>query len=283
MFSRRGLLTGAGAIAIGGLTTAAYGIGIEPFLRPRVQSYEIVPRGWPDRLSLRIGVMADLHACLPWMSAERLHGIAEQVNALSPDLSVVLGDFNAGHRFVSGAVMPDEWGEALAMLGAPLGVFAILGNHDWWHGPVPGLAGGPQGIRKALQARGIALLENTAVPLVKNGQTFWLAGLADQMAHRLKHGLTRGADDLRGTLSQASGDAPVILLAHEPYIFRVVPDRVALTLSGHTHGGQVLLPVIGAPWSPSQRYRYGHIVEGRRHLIVSGGLGESGLPVIATA
>jgi predicted MPP superfamily phosphohydrolase len=76
-------------------------------------------------------------------------------------------------------------------------------------------------------------------------------------------------------------DAPVILLVHEPDVFPQVPDRVALTVAGHTHGGQVRL--LGyAPFVPSRygdRYVYGHIVEEGRHLIVSGGLGCSGMPV----
>ena len=92
-----------------------------------------------------------------------------------------------------------------------------------------------------------------------------------------------GVDDLDGTVARTMGDAdPLILLAHEPDIFVRVPPRVTLTLSGHTHGGQVLLPFIGRPVVPSnygQRFAYGHVVEGGRHLLVSSGLGMSGLPV----
>ena len=100
---------------------------------------------------------------------------------------------------------------------------------------------------------------------------------------RRKRGTRRfqGVDDLDGTLAKVSDQSPVILLAHEPDIFPRVPDRVALTLSGHTHGGQVR--VLGySPMVPSRfgnRYAYGHIVEDDRHLIVSGGLGCSILPV----
>jgi predicted MPP superfamily phosphohydrolase len=89
-------------------------------------------------------------------------------------------------------------------------------------------------------------------------------------------------DDLDGTLAQISGDDPVLLMAHEPDIFVRVPDRVTLTLSGHTHGGQVRLPFFGPPIVPSaygRRFASGHIVEGGRHLLVSSGLGLSGLPV----
>ena len=140
-------------------------------------------------------------------------------------------------------------------------MFSILGNHDWWHGPVPGMPGGPEEVRRALRGIGVVVLENRAVAIEKDGQRFWLAGLADQMAHRLGPHRTRGADDLAGTLAQVTDDSPIVLLAHEPFVFRHVPDRVSITLCGHTHGGQVNLPMIGAPFAPSHRYVYGHIVE----------------------
>jgi predicted MPP superfamily phosphohydrolase len=105
---------------------------------------------------------------------------------------------------------------------------------------------------------------------------FWLAGLDSQIAFP-----QRGADDLPGTLAQITDAAPVILLAHEPDIFATLPDRVALTLCGHTHGGQIR--ILGySPRVPSRfgnRYAYGHVREGGRELVVSGGLGTSKIPV----
>ena len=279
MISRRQLLAGGAGFATGSAAMAAYGVVLEPARTPFVQSYAVASEAWPDALSLRVGVMADLHACEPWMPAERLRGIVEQVNALEPDLIVLLGDFNAGHRFVTGPVPPGQWGEALATLRAPLGTFAILGNHDWWHGAVPGTAGNAPEIRRVLRERNIRLLENEAVRIGKDGGAFWLAGLADQMAHRVRRGEVHGADDLHGTLGQVTTDDPVLLLAHEPFVLPLVPRRVALTLCGHTHGGQIDLPVIGAPFSPTRRYRYGHVVERGRHFIISGGLGESSFPI----
>ncbi|HEX4767465.1 MAG TPA: metallophosphoesterase [Lichenihabitans sp.] len=276
LITRRQLLIGSGALT---LATGGYAVAGEPMMTPRVTRYAIAPAGWPEKLSLRLAVVADIHACEPWMTAERIRGIAETTNALDPDLILLLGDFNAGHRIVTGPVMPAAWADALSILRAPLGTFAILGNHDWWHGPVPGMPGGPEEVRRGLRSIGVTLLENRAVALAKDGQRLWIAGLADQMAHLVSRHHTRGADDLAGTLRQVTDDAPVVLMAHEPYVFRRTPARVALTLCGHTHGGQVDLPIIGAPWSPSRRYNYGHIVEDGRNLIVSGGLGESGVPV----
>ncbi len=279
MIDRRQVLIGAGALALTPLGLGAYAVGVEPMLGPRETAYALTPPRWPERLALRIAVVADIHACEPWMSAERIHGIAASVNALSPDLIVLLGDYNAGHRFVTAPVQPDAWAEALSGLRAPLGVYSILGNHDWWHGPVPGMPGGPEEVRRALRRIDVTILENTAVRLSKDGQAFWLAGLADQMAHLVAPQWTRGADDLSGTLRQVGDDAPVLLLMHEPFLFPRVPDRVSLTLCGHTHGGQVNVPLIGTPFAPSRRYVYGHIVEDGRHLIISGGLGDSGAPV----
>ena len=108
-----------------------------------------------------------------------------------------------------------------------------------------------------------------------------MAGLGDQLAFRLGNGRFQGVDDLPTTLAQILDDSPVILLAHEPDIFPEVPQAVALTLSGHMHGGQVRL----FGWSPivpsryGNRYAYGHIHENHRDLVVSGGVGCSIAPV----
>ena len=277
--SRRAFLTGSGVMA-GTLTFGVYATAGEPEMTPVIRHYVASPPGWPEGFALRIGVIADLHACEPWMSAERIRGIAEQTNALSPDLIVLLGDFNAGHRFVTGPVMPAAWADALSVLRAPLGLFAVLGNHDWLHGPVHGMPGGPEEVTRALSGIGVRVLENEAIPIDRGGKRFWVAGLADQLAFAMvKHAKPRGADDLAGTMKQVRDDAPVLMLAHEPYVFHRMPERVSLTLSGHTHGGQIVLPGIGPIVTPSRRYNYGHIVEGDRNLIVSGGLGTSGVPM----
>ena len=139
-----------------------------------------------------------------------------------------------------------------------------------------------------MERAGIPVYDNTSVRLEKDGAPFWIAGLGDQWAFTKgrgcrsgERGLCQGVDDLAGTLRQVTDDAPVILMAHEPDIFPKVPDRVALTIAGHTHGGQVR--VLGyAPIVPSRygnRYVYGHIVEEGRNLIVSAGLGCSIAPV----
>ena len=136
-------------------------------------------------------------------------------------------------------------------------------------------------MRAALADVNIPVLENDAVLLGPEGQRFWLAGIGDQLAIPLGHGRFRGVDDLPLTLSRITTDDPVLLLVHEPDIFPRVPARVALTLAGHTHGGQIRVPFIWPHFVPSKygaRFAYGHVVEDERHLIVSGGLGTSIIP-----
>jgi len=284
MVNRRRFLQGTAALAGGGAALVGYSTLVEAGARLELTPYALSPPNWPDDLTLRIAVIADIHACEPWMSAERIGSIVDLANAQKPDLTVLLGDYVCAHRFVSGYVAPGAWAEQLARLEAPLGVYAIMGNHDWWSAAIPtNPPDNGQSVRKALAQARIPLLENKSVQLAQNGKPFWLIGLGDQIAHGRGRFGAHGDDDLAGSLRQVKDDAPAILLAHEPFIFPRVPDRVALTLSGHTHGGQVNLPMIGsalAPRAPGVKsYLYGLFSEGRRQLLVSGGLGESGAPI----
>ena len=247
-------------------------------------TYRITPPGWPPGLELQMRRSSPTSTpanpgCPPIAFVE----IVAVTNAMAPDIVVLLGDFNAGHRYVTGAVHAPQWGEVLEGLRAPLGAHAILGNHDWWHGALPGMkADGAESVRRALRHAHITVLENQSIPIDHHGRRFWLAGLADQMAFRTgKHG-HHGLDDLDGTLAQIDDDAPILLLAHEPFVFSRVPERVSLTLCGHTHGGQVNVPIL-SPWYERTRmgteHVYGHIVENGRHMIISGGLGTSIAPI----
>lgn len=277
MLTRRQFLQlGAGAVALGA-SGVAYGVEIEPKFRLLHTHWRVPHPHWPAASPpLRITVLTDIHASDPYMPVARIEKIVASANALGSDLIVLLGDFVAGgmHFFPGGRAVPiAEWAPVIAQLRAPLGVFAIFGNHDWWSNVWE--------VRDGLQDHGISVLENRAVRIGDQRRRFWLAGLGDQLALHVPGGY-KGVDDLPGTLAQVTGGEPVILLAHEPDIFVHVPERVTLTLSGHTHGGQVWLPFIGRPVIPSeygQRFAYGHIVEGGRHLIVSSGLGVTGLPV----
>jgi predicted MPP superfamily phosphohydrolase len=279
--SRRALL---GSIKLGGLAAlgvSSYAFGVEPCYRLVVTTYRLTPPGWPlGGRPLRLAVLADLHACEVWMPLSRIQEIVARTNALQPDIVLLLGDYMAGLQRVrallgTGEVPASDWGRALGALQAPLGVHAVLGNHEWWEDV--------DAAREALTSNRIPVMENDVRRIERaDGPAFWLAGLGDQLAKVVRPGTYEGVDDLPGTLAKVGDDAPVILMAHEPDIFPQVTARVSLTLSGHTHGGQVALPLVGRPVVPSaygERFAYGHIVEQGRHLIVSGGLGCSMLPV----
>jgi predicted MPP superfamily phosphohydrolase len=274
--ARRRVLRGMAAVGVSCFAGASYAFGVEPHFRLETVTHRVALPGWRGP-PMRIAALADLHTCEPWMPASRVASIVEETNTLAPDLVVLLGDYvNSLHRLREEPVPPHEWGVALSGLRAPLGVYAVLGNHDWWEGS------GPVPVRAALRAAGARLHENDAVELSHHGQRFWMAGTDSMLARPFGRGRFGGADNLPAALRMVTSDAPVILLAHEPDMFPRTPDRVALTLSGHTHGGQVRVPVLGAPFVPSrygQRYVYGHVVENRRQLVVSGGLGCTGLPV----
>lgn len=278
--TRRLFLRGATGFTLAGTGVGSYAFAVEPELFLEVTSYRVTPPGWPPGLRLEAAVLTDIHACEPWMPAERVAGIAELTNRLAPDIVFLLGDFNGSLRYASTPVMPDAWGEALSVLKAPLGVHAVLGNHDWLHGPLPDMpADNAVGVRRALSRAGSTFLENDVLRVTKGGPAFWVAGLGDQIAWtNHSTGRWRSRADLKATLAKVKDDAPVILLAHEPDIFPRVPSRVALTLCGHTHGGQVNLPMLAA-FRPASELTYGHIVVDNRHLVVSAGLGTSVVPI----
>jgi predicted MPP superfamily phosphohydrolase len=278
---RRSLLRWLGGLAAIGTGLGGYALGVEPGMRLRVVRHCVAPVGWPRGLPLSIACLSDPHAGSPHTSPGRLRRVVAVANALRPDLILLLGDYLADHRFTTYRPSMAEVAGILAGLRAPLGVHAILGNHDWWEDPAAQARQTPlPWAAAAFAAEGLPVLHNASRRLLHRGQPFWLAGLGSQWAWRRGRRL-EGADDLPGTLAGITDEAPVILMAHEPDIFPQVPARVALTLSGHTHGGQVRL----FGWSPvvpsryGNRYAYGLVEEAGRHLVVSGGIGQSILPI----
>ncbi len=155
MISRRHFFKALGGLGALGASTTAYGFG-EPVLQLHVTRYHLSPPQWPADFKLNIAVIADLHACDPWMSLERIHKIVERTNSLKADVIVMLGDYVAGHRKVTRFIPASEWAPVLAGLKAPLGVHAILGNHDWWEDKEVQREGkGTTIARRALEASGI--------------------------------------------------------------------------------------------------------------------------------
>jgi predicted MPP superfamily phosphohydrolase len=218
-----------------------------------------------EHAGLKIAVMSDLHVGAPHRDLSRVQELVSLTNSYKPDLVVILGDFVIQGVLGGQFVPPEPIARELSGLKAPLGVVAILGNHDWW------LDG--QRVRSALKSQGIEVLTDQNLRMTYKGQPFWLMGLDDLW--------TRG-NHLQSTLAAIHDDEPVIALSHNPDIFPDIPLRVTLTLAGHTHGGQVNFPLIGRPIVPSkfgQRFAYGLIEERGRKLFVTGGVGTSIVPV----
>ena len=273
--SRRAFL--ATAAGLGGLGLGGYAFAVEPGLRLRVQRYALTPPGWSPGLDLRLVILADLHAGMPSMPMARVRRIIEVANALEPDLILLLGDYSNTDRLLR---IRADWSEvvpALMALKAPLGRYAILGNHEWWDDPRaqkerrgPTIAHGIFADDRHPAARERRRAAGQGRPPVLASRARRPARLPYRAAGARSASMISPARSPRSrTMRRRS------CMAHEPDIFPRVPQRVSLTLSGHTHGGQVRL--FGwSPVVPSQfgnRYAYGHVVEGGRHLIVSGGLG----------
>lgn len=277
-----------GLIAGAALACGLRAIWLEP--ASLTVAEERVGLRWPAPKPLRIAILTDLHVGSPFNGVSKLRRIVAATNEARPDLICLLGDLVIqgviGGRFVepetiaaelqqlhSGArVEPKQLHSDAGARVEPksfrssTGVVAVLGNHDGWldHDRV----------QRALEANGILVVEDRAVRIETAAGPIWIAGISD---------LWTGRHDIAAALASVPDDAaPVILLTHNPDVFPDVPARVTLTLAGHTHGGQVRLPLVGRPIVPSQfgqRYAAGHVVESGRHLFVATGLGTSILPV----
>src|ERR1051326_1114305 len=221
---------------------------------------------WPNGLSgLKVAVLSDLHVGSAFIDERKVSTIVERTNQLQPDLIVILGDYITGNGRTRHRVEPEVFAPILKDLHAPLGVYSVLGNHDWWYNG--------EKVRRVLEANGIKVLENQVVTIDVRGTQLWLAGLAD---------LWTRPQYIDETIAQVPQGAPLIALTHNPDIFPQVPSRVNLLLAGHTHGGQVRLPLIGSVVESSkygERYEAGHVVENGHDLFVTTGIGTSIQPV----
>ena len=253
------------AILIAPFSLGLWAFVIEPS-RLVVQEKTIAMSAWPASLNgLRIAALSDIHAGSPFINKDKLRLVVERTNALNPDVIVLLGDYMVRDSWHSTQMPPEKMAEGLKDLKAPLGVYAVLGNHDWWFDVTK--------VRTAFESRGIRVVDNDVVRLEKNGTAFWVVGIADAWS------LT---DDISGTAERIPAGEPAIALTHNPDILPRFPGSFLLTLAGHTHGGQVNLPFLGRRIVPSefgQRYAAGHVEEDGKHLFVTTGIGTSVFPV----
>ena len=255
----------AAAAGIAVAAAAAWALVVEP-RRLVVRRVEIRSPRWPPaRPPLRLALVSDLHTGGPHVDPERVARLAERVNRERPDVVLLLGDFVDHEVALGDEPDPEPIARALGRLRAPFGALAVLGNHDWRYGG--------ERVRAALTAQGITVLENQAVAVPAEQGPVWFAGVGDV---RLR------LADATAALSEVPASDPVILMTHDPDVFPDVPERVALTVAGHLHGGQVGIPLLRRRVIPSrhgERYARGHVEEGGRHLYVTQGVGESGLPL----
>ena len=242
-----------------------WGFLIEPgLLVVRHQTIQI--DNWPSELNgLKVAVLADIHVDDWFVNERKVRAIVERTNQLQPELIVILGDYMSGEGWVRSAVEPRVFAPILKELRAPLGVYSVLGNHDWW-------ADGTK-LRHELEQNGIKVLENETAQVNARNRSLWLVGLADMWTRQQR---------INETVEKVPQGEPIIALAHNPDIFPKLPSHVPLLIAGHTHGGQVRLPIIGSVVNSTRmgdRYSWGHIFEHNRHLFVTSGIGTSILPV----
>jgi predicted MPP superfamily phosphohydrolase len=210
-----------------------------------------------------IGILTDLHHG-PYVGINFIRSAIALANTLQPDVFALLGDFAHHGPRVEEQLPPCL--DALSALRAPLGVFAVPGNHD--------MKSAGRAYREIIARTPLTDLTNRHQCLTCEGAELWLAGVDD---------LWWGRPNLRQALAGIPEGAAVILLCHNPDFAECDPEpRVGLMLSGHTHGGQVYLPLVGAPWIPSrygEKYRGGLVQGPASRVFVSRGLGEAGVPV----
>jgi len=253
----------AGRILVtGSALTVGYGFLEASQIRIRRQNVP-VPNLPPPFACKTVAVLADLHHG-PLVGLEFIREAVRQANELKPDLIALVGDY--AHQGLHTDVQLPPCLEALSDLRAPLGVFAVPGNHDMQHsGRV---------YREAIATTPLLDLTNRSQRLSVDGADLWLAGVDD---------LYWGRPDLKKALAGVPAGAAVVLLCHNPDFAEDAPDsRVGLMLSGHLHGGQAYLPGLGAWWLPSKygtKYLRGLVQGPASRVFVSRGLGEAGVPL----
>ena len=243
---------------------AAYGFGETYWTQ--VKQYEFTSPDVPAEFDgTRIVLVTDIHRS-HWFSQQRVGSLVRRVNALGPDLIILGGDY----VYKDTAWAPSCFAE-LKNLRAPLGVFGVLGNHDY--GDYKNGRGDPAPVTQAMQGAGISLLRDSGVWIQKGGGRIRVGGVSDSKADRPQPG---------GAVGTAGPSDFVLLVSHEPDLAEsLAPGAVDLVLSGHTHGGQVTFFGLFAFHVPSdygQKYRTGMVGNGKNTVVVSNGVGTSTAP-----
>lgn len=244
--------------------------------RPVTVTHQVATPRWRAH-SLRIAVLSDLHVVAPWTSLDYVADTVTEINALAPDLILLPGDFLAEPKLIGRRATATEIVRVLSDLKARYGVHATLGNHDWKDCRLAvSTAGKRNSVAEAFEDSPINFCHNTARDL----GPFWIAGV-DSLQTLTKVRPTTTADDLRAAFAPIPADANVIFMAHEPDIWAMEAPEAALTVSGHTHGGQITFGN-WRPLTPSRfgaTYAHGLHWSNDRAMVVSGGLGYTAVPI----
>jgi predicted MPP superfamily phosphohydrolase len=249
------------AALIAALVVAAAGTVLSLHQRPRIRRRDVEVDGLPQAFDgYRIVQISDLH-CGPFASGRRVGRWVATANRLEPDLVAVTGDLIA-----NGTAFIDTVARALGGLRARDGAFAAMGNHDYF--------GDGEAMVRALEAAGLTVLRNRGVELRREDAAIYVAGVDDTWTRR---------HDVAGALAQRPPGMPSVLLAHDPVLFpEAAQHGVDLVLSGHTHGGQVAVPILARKLNLARlitRFTSGVYQQGRTTLYVNRGLGTTGPPV----
>jgi predicted MPP superfamily phosphohydrolase len=236
----------------------------------QITRLEVPLQRLPPRFDgLRIAQISDFHYD-PYIDNRVIAAAVKAANLLQPDLVVLTGDFVtqgpfSGRHDKRAAGNAEPCSQILSRLRSRLGIFAVLGNHDYYTDP--------DTVAEVLRGHSFRVLRNEAFALEQEGARLWIAGINDAVA---------GADDVGLALQRIPPAEAVVLLAHEPDFADWVPHgRVDLQLSGHSHGGQIVLPIIGPPYLPplARKYPWGLRRLGPLTLYTNRGLGTITLPV----
>ena len=270
-----GLLAAAAALAA---AIAAYAYFVEP-QRLVIDRQELPVRGLDARLEgLKIVAIADIHAGSNGADAQKLRRVVEETNQQEADIVVLLGDYISEDRnSPSGFAVPVPLiVEELAGMRAKYGVFAVMGNHD--------AGAATEQLTRGFQSVGYQVLNGKLAVLNINGAKLRLLGTKDHQQITIWKNFS---DENKALLASTEGQGDVIILQHSPDILPIITGNLEISkdlrlmIAGHTHGGQVWFPVIGAPIVPSsygQKYAAGHIKDALIDIFVTTGVGTNILP-----